>query len=70
MKFPNHESQLRKTYRYFVEISFLIHAWSLESERLWLEMIDTLIISFPTLIGLSELSRKVLTLLERQSALQ
>ena len=29
---PTHESELRKTYLYFVEIGILIHAWSLESE--------------------------------------
>ena len=59
-----------KTYQYFVEITEYSHssflAWPRERVKLWLQMIDALIIRFRRFDWISPVSRKVLTFLESE----
>ena len=71
MKFPNQlMDQIGKTDQYFVEITEYSHssflAWPLERVKLWLEMIDSLIIRFRHFDWISAVSRKVLTFIDSE----
>ena len=71
MKFPHQlMDQNWKIYQYFVEITEYSHssflAWPLERVKLWLEMIDSLIIRFRHFDWISAVSRKVLTFIDSE----